>query len=103
MLGYGSLGRETARLLQAHGMRIVAANTSGEATPQDGVSGLEAACLSSLRHRAWHDFGAARRVAWCTAPHAQVFTASLPPLSHLLLLCKSNALPVPLLDASPNA
>lgn len=34
--GYGSLGRETARLLKAHGMRIIAANTSGKATPQDG-------------------------------------------------------------------
>ncbi|KIR26799.1 oxidoreductase [Cryptococcus deuterogattii 99/473] len=36
LLGYGSLGRETARLLKAHGMRIIAANTSGKATPQDG-------------------------------------------------------------------
>ncbi|WWD20463.1 hypothetical protein CI109_104939 [Kwoniella shandongensis] len=35
-LGYGALGRETARLLKAHGMRIVAANTSGKASPQDG-------------------------------------------------------------------
>lgn len=34
--GYGALGRETARLLKAHGMRIIAANTSGKATPQDG-------------------------------------------------------------------
>lgn len=31
MLGYGALGRETARLLKAHGMRVVAANTSGKA------------------------------------------------------------------------
>lgn len=30
------MGRETARLLKAHGMRIIAANTSGKATPQDG-------------------------------------------------------------------
>ncbi|WOO80283.1 putative protein in proB 3'region [Vanrija pseudolonga] len=36
MLGYGQLGRESARLLKAMGMRIVAANTSGKATPQDG-------------------------------------------------------------------
>ncbi|WWC66023.1 uncharacterized protein I303_108645 [Kwoniella dejecticola CBS 10117] len=36
LLGYGALGRETARLLKAHGMRIIAANTSGKATPQDG-------------------------------------------------------------------
>jgi phosphoglycerate dehydrogenase-like enzyme len=37
MLGYGALGRETARLLKAHGMKIIAANTSGKATNQDGV------------------------------------------------------------------
>lgn len=30
MLGYGALGRESARLLKAHGMRIVAANTTGK-------------------------------------------------------------------------
>ncbi|WWC73832.1 uncharacterized protein I206_107804 [Kwoniella pini CBS 10737] len=36
LLGYGALGRETARLLKAHGMKIIAANTSGKATPQDG-------------------------------------------------------------------
>ncbi|OCF73346.1 oxidoreductase [Kwoniella mangroviensis CBS 8886] len=36
LLGYGALGRETARLLKSHGMRIIAANTSGKATPQDG-------------------------------------------------------------------
>ncbi|WWC92649.1 uncharacterized protein L201_007608 [Kwoniella dendrophila CBS 6074] len=36
LLGYGALGRETARLLKAHGMRIIAANTSGKATPQEG-------------------------------------------------------------------
>jgi phosphoglycerate dehydrogenase-like enzyme len=40
MLGYGALGRETARLLQSHGMKIIAANTSGKAGSQDGV------CLS---------------------------------------------------------
>lgn len=38
MLGYGALGRETARLLKSHGMRIIAANTSGNASTQDGVS-----------------------------------------------------------------
>ena len=38
LLGYGALGRETARLLQAFGMRILACNTSGERTEQDGVS-----------------------------------------------------------------
>ena len=38
LLGYGALGRETARLLQAFGMRIVACNTSGKRTEQDGVS-----------------------------------------------------------------
>lgn len=38
MLGYGALGRETARLLKSHGMRIIAANTSGKANNQDGVS-----------------------------------------------------------------
>ena len=38
MLGYGALGRETARLLKSHGMRIIAANTSGKANTQDGVS-----------------------------------------------------------------
>lgn len=32
MLGYGALGRETARLLKAHGMRIIAANSSGQAS-----------------------------------------------------------------------
>lgn len=36
MLGYGALGRETARLLKSHGMRVIAANTSGKATQQDG-------------------------------------------------------------------
>ncbi|WVQ84835.1 hypothetical protein IAT38_006992 [Cryptococcus sp. DSM 104549] len=36
LLGYGALGRETARLLKAHGMRVIAANTTGKATPQDG-------------------------------------------------------------------
>lgn len=38
MLGYGALGRETARLLKSHGMKIIAANTSGNASSQDGVS-----------------------------------------------------------------
>jgi len=38
MLGYGALGRETARLLKSHGMKVIAANTSGRATTQDGVS-----------------------------------------------------------------
>ncbi|WVW79624.1 hypothetical protein I302_101593 [Kwoniella bestiolae CBS 10118] len=33
-LGYGALGRETARLLQSFGMKLIAANTSGKATPQ---------------------------------------------------------------------
>lgn len=32
MLGYGALGRETARLLKAHGMRIIAANSTGKAS-----------------------------------------------------------------------
>ncbi|WVR07904.1 hypothetical protein IAU60_004947 [Kwoniella sp. DSM 27419] len=36
LLGYGALGRETARLLKSHGMKVIAANTSGKATPQDG-------------------------------------------------------------------
>ncbi|WVQ80903.1 hypothetical protein IAT38_003010 [Cryptococcus sp. DSM 104549] len=36
LLGYGSLGRETARLLKAHGMHVIAANTSGGPTPQTG-------------------------------------------------------------------
>ncbi|OCF39667.1 oxidoreductase [Kwoniella heveanensis CBS 569] len=36
LLGYGALGRETARLLKAHGMKIIAANTSGKASSQDG-------------------------------------------------------------------
>lgn len=36
--GYGTLGRETARLLKALGMKVIAANTSGKATPQEGVS-----------------------------------------------------------------
>lgn len=36
MLGYGALGRETARLLKAHGMRIIAANTSGKKTTDEG-------------------------------------------------------------------
>lgn len=40
MLGYGALGRETARLLKSHGMKIIAANTSGKANKQDGVSRL---------------------------------------------------------------
>lgn len=36
LLGYGALGRETARLLKAHGMRVVAANTSGKRAPDEG-------------------------------------------------------------------
>lgn len=40
MQGYGALGRETARLLKAHGMRIIAANTSGKATEDNSVSRL---------------------------------------------------------------
>ena len=36
LLGYGALGRETARLLKAHGMRVVAANTSGKRTQDEG-------------------------------------------------------------------
>lgn len=38
MLGYGALGRATARLLKAHGMRIIAANTRGEAGEESEVS-----------------------------------------------------------------
>ncbi|TXT10604.1 hypothetical protein VHUM_02109 [Vanrija humicola] len=34
MLGYGALGRESARLLKAHGMRVIAANTSGRSTSE---------------------------------------------------------------------
>lgn len=45
LLGYGALGRETARLLQGFGMRIVACNTSGERTDQDGVSSNLASSL----------------------------------------------------------
>ncbi|ODN95780.1 hypothetical protein L198_04398 [Cryptococcus wingfieldii CBS 7118] len=36
MLGYGALGRESARLLSCLGMEIIAANTSGSATQQTG-------------------------------------------------------------------
>ncbi|WVQ72853.1 hypothetical protein IAR50_002414 [Cryptococcus sp. DSM 104548] len=36
MLGYGALGRESARLLSCLGMKIIAANTSGTATKQTG-------------------------------------------------------------------
>jgi phosphoglycerate dehydrogenase-like enzyme len=39
MLGYGALGRESARLLKALGMKIIVANTSGKATVEaDSVS-----------------------------------------------------------------
>ncbi|RSH78541.1 uncharacterized protein EHS24_002267 [Apiotrichum porosum] len=34
LLGYGALGRETARLLKAHGMRVIAANTTGQSTSE---------------------------------------------------------------------
>ncbi|WRT64449.1 uncharacterized protein IL334_001381 [Kwoniella shivajii] len=34
-LGYGALGRQSARLFKAFGTNIIAANTSGKATPQD--------------------------------------------------------------------
>ena len=36
LLGYGALGRETARLCKALGMRVVAANTSGKKTADRG-------------------------------------------------------------------
>ncbi|EPQ29025.1 uncharacterized protein PFL1_03315 [Pseudozyma flocculosa PF-1] len=36
LLGYGSLGRETARLFGAAGARIIAANTTGQRTKDDG-------------------------------------------------------------------
>lgn len=51
MLGYGQLGRESARLLKAMGMRIVAANTSGKATPQEGVSAATALDELQSSHR----------------------------------------------------
>ncbi|WWC63763.1 uncharacterized protein I303_106368 [Kwoniella dejecticola CBS 10117] len=35
LLGYGALGRESARLLKSFGVKIIAANTSGKATPQE--------------------------------------------------------------------
>ncbi|EKM51281.1 uncharacterized protein PHACADRAFT_177935 [Phanerochaete carnosa HHB-10118-sp] len=36
ILGYGHIGREAARLAAAFGATIIAANTSGKRTPQDG-------------------------------------------------------------------
>lgn len=68
MLGYGALGRETARLLKAHGMRIITANSSGQAskfedwTPEgtgdlDGESSatrqLSAAGVTDRRSHRW--------------------------------------------------
>jgi hypothetical protein len=38
-VSHPQLGRETARLLQAFGVNIIAANSSGKATVDDGVSG----------------------------------------------------------------
>jgi phosphoglycerate dehydrogenase-like enzyme len=38
MLGYGHIARETARILHALGVNVIAANTSGERRVDDGVS-----------------------------------------------------------------
>lgn len=38
LLGYGHIGRETARLLHAFGVTILAANSNGEKREDDGVS-----------------------------------------------------------------
>jgi lactate dehydrogenase-like 2-hydroxyacid dehydrogenase len=43
MLGYGHIARETARLLKAFGVEVVAANTKGVRAADEGVS----FCLSS--------------------------------------------------------
>jgi len=61
MLGYGALGRETARLLKSHGMRIIAANTSGKATTQDGVS--------SGHHSQWLELESEQGVGSLMAVH----------------------------------
>jgi hypothetical protein len=53
MLGYGALGRETARLLKSHGMRVIAANTSGKATTQDGVSHFVSHPRTTYDCRTW--------------------------------------------------
>ncbi|RSH81373.1 hypothetical protein EHS25_006905 [Saitozyma podzolica] len=80
MLGYGSLGRETARLLQAHGMRIVAANTSGKATPQDGyilpgtgdpTGSIPSAYYSTRSPASFADFLGVCDVLVCTLPNTR--------------------------------
>lgn len=38
LLGYGAIARETARLLQAFGIKVIAANSRGERRVDDGVS-----------------------------------------------------------------
>jgi phosphoglycerate dehydrogenase-like enzyme len=46
MLGYGALGRETARLLKANGMNIIAANTTGKASTDPEVNNSQPAVSS---------------------------------------------------------
>jgi hypothetical protein len=46
--GYGHLGRESARLLQAFGCNIIAANSNGQRRLDDGVSRLPTVVLLTL-------------------------------------------------------
>ena len=49
LLGYGHIARETARLLKAFGVEVIAANTRGEQSKDEGVRLLCLLCLLRLR------------------------------------------------------
>lgn len=53
LLGYGHIGRETARLLREFGVKIIAANSTGEKREDDGV-GVGHSVLTAVHHpRNW--------------------------------------------------
>lgn len=51
LLGYGAIARETARLLQAFGIKVIAANSRGERRVDDGVSTATGLCGRSCSEK----------------------------------------------------